>query len=647
MTNELASTLLYDPDPMVRRAAADSLSQRDPSIGESTALIEALVGALSDPHIAVQQAAANALLAYEPLSVSERILPLLHGNVQHRSIAVDILQQLGSASVPCLLKSIDNPDPHIRKFLTDILGYIGCAASGTGLLQLLRDSSPNVRAAAAEALGHVGGDEAVEGLMASIADEEEWVTFSVIQALGELRARQATGLLCEYLESQENAIQCAAVESLGKIGDPDVLPDLLAILPTAGIPLRHLLFVTIAGLVGNGSEVFQRPETREYLFSELIAALKARESEIQLAALKGIRLMGASDATGALLEYLRRCDSKEEGIRAAVLNALTEMGDETQLMQAAMDSEESVALQCIQALSSRRVSHAIPLLGQLVSHSDNREVRRTALMALGHLGLDGCEMNVVDAINDQSGFVRSEAAKVVAKARLKTAHEVLLARLNEESYPDVIVELVRAFVEINNGEDRHQLKALLAHPRAEVRAEVVWHWPWMDTEEIKAVLRHQISDADWRVRLSVVEKLALQGPDNTLLEIFLRAVSDPHSHVRQAAVTALGNFDLESSAEALYQALRNDSDIWVRTQCIDQLVKMNDLAASSLFIELLPTAPVPVQMSLARALGAFNIHLAIEPLEHLLSSAPEEVREAATWALEQIDGMALQTAGSQ
>ncbi|MEC4673229.1 MAG: HEAT repeat domain-containing protein, partial [Nitrospirota bacterium] len=99
MTNALATTLLYNPDPMARRTAAQDLGQGGCASSELSSVVDSLVGALSDPYIAVQQAAANALLEYEPQSVSERILPLLHGSVQHRSIAVDILQQLGSASV--------------------------------------------------------------------------------------------------------------------------------------------------------------------------------------------------------------------------------------------------------------------------------------------------------------------------------------------------------------------------------------------------------------------------------------------------------------------------------------------------------------------------------------------------------------------
>ncbi len=79
------------------------------------------------------------------------------------------------------------------------------------------------------------------------------------------------------------------------------------------------------------------------------------------------------------------------------------------------------------------------------------------------------------------------------------------------------------------------------------------------------------------------------------------------------------------------------------TGIIFLLVEKDDHAALSLFIELLPAAPIPVQMSLARALGAFKDRRANEALEALLSNDAEEVREAASWALEQMPGRSQQT----
>jgi len=636
MTNDLVTTPCYDQDPSVRRAAIQGLVSREDSLEECTSKLNVLVSALSDPHISVQEAAANALLTFEPNVVAQQLIPLLHGNVQLRSIVVQIIQDLGPPVIPSLLPFLDDPNPHIRKFLTDILGAIGCADSVAGLLCLMGDSCANVRAAAAEALAHIGGDAAINCLMESIGDAEEWVTYSVIQALGELQAEQATTLLCRYLESSELAIQCAVVEALGKIGNRQVLPNLLAILPTAVIPLRHLLFVTIAGLVGEQSEVFHGPESREYLFSELVAALESREPEIQLAALKGIRLMGDSNATGALLQYLRQHDSSDEMIQTAVLQTLTEIGDETQLMQAAMDSEESVALRCIEALCSRRVRYAIPLLGQLVAHSGNREVRLAALKSLGLLEVGECQEIVMNAVNDQCGYIRAEAARIIGRMKIQSAHPLIIARLDQEPYPDVIEVLVEALTHITGTEDVPYAQILLSHPSPEVRAAVASHWTFENGETMTTVLLGHVNDTEWQVRLAVLEKLATLTLQPSLRKTFLQALSDPHPHIRQTAITALGNETSETIQGALYQILREDPDMWVVVRCVERLIDINDRSASPLFLELLPHAAIPVQVALARALGFFQYNPAVEALEVLLSAKVEEVREAAQWALEEI-----------
>ena len=262
--------------------------------------------------------------------------------------------------------------------------------------------------------------------------------------------------------------------------------------------------------------------------------------------------------------------------------------------------------------------------------------RATTLVAVGNFGVGDYEEIVVGAINDLSGFVRSEAARVVARAKLTSVCQVLLERLDEESYPDVIVELVRALLELNTDRDLHHAQALLLHARPEVRAAAVEHWPWEESDTLKAILRNHLSDDDWQVRLSIVEKLASQTPDSMLREDFTQALSDPNPYVRQAAVTALGSYGVESIANVLYHTLRTDSDLWVRTRCVEQLVEMNDRAGLPLLIELLPVSPVPVQVSLARALGAFKDTSAIEALAPLLSHDSKDVRDAAGWALEQM-----------
>ena len=634
MTNDRGISGLYDPDPALRRVAIHELACQEPSRQDRGERLEALARALSDPHIAVQEAAADLLLTFPPPLVAEYVLPLLNGTVQLRSIVIDLIQQLGPPVVPSLLESLNHPDPHIRKFLTDILGHIGCPGSVSGLIALMKDDCSNVRAAAAEALGKVGGESAVRGLVGGLDDPEEWVRFSAIHALGELRAQKASSLLCPLLESSDMAVQCAVVEALGKIGDHAVLPDLLAILPLAGLPLRHHLFVTIAALVGEHSDVFQRPETREFLSAELMAALESRETEIQLAALKGIRLMGDSTATGALLEYLRKNDSTDHIIHSAVTQALSEMGDEAQLMETALNGEESVALRCIEALSECHATRAIPLFGQLVSHSENREVRRAALRALRQFEGIPCSDIVIQAVNDPSGYVRAEAIRVIVHAGLFAARGVLVARLEEEHYPDVMEELVRALLILTKHADLTLVQQLFRHTNVEVRANVATLWSHEDPTVMKRVLLAHVWDVEWKVRLAIVERLTLFDPDPELGELMFQVSSDAHPYLRQAGVTALSKYSRDRVTATLYQMLRHDQDMWVRVRCVEQLVALGDVNAAPLFLTLLPEAPPPVQMMMAEALGNYQYQPAIEVLNTLLSNDVEDVRDAARTALE-------------
>ena len=249
MTPVLATTLLHDADPLVRRSAVQTLHpDACADEGERSAAIESLVCVLSDPDVAVQETAMAALVTFDSCHVATHLLPVLLGTVQHRNVAVEVLQRLGPTALPVLFRAVPDSDEHIRKFIVDIVGHIGGPAAVDGLLKLVHDSCPNVRATVCESLGVLGDQRAVGPLIRMVEDPEEWVMFSAINSLGILKSSEAVPTLRELLSVEDSAICCAVVEALGAIGDPQVLPDLLPMLPAARIPLRHVLFVTIIEL---------------------------------------------------------------------------------------------------------------------------------------------------------------------------------------------------------------------------------------------------------------------------------------------------------------------------------------------------------------------------------------------------------------
>jgi HEAT repeat protein len=635
MTNGVARTLLQDPDSSVRRTAIEELKQEAQLPGAQDETIEVLVSALSDAHVAVQDAAAHSLLDFNPERVAIHVLPLLHAAVHLRSLAIEVLQGLAPSAVGPILHAAIDSDPHIRKIIADILGHQRGPQALDGLLGLLDDSCPNVRSAAAESLGNFGDSRATEPLIALLQDPEEWVVFSAINALGNLGDGQASPALRDLLTSEVSVLQGAVVEALGKIGDPECLHDLLEMLPMARLPLRHLLFVTIVKLVGAESLVFRQEELQEFLFAELVAALKTRESEVQLAALQGLRLLGNSRATGALLHFLTSQQFVEDEIHTAVLDTLTEIGEETQLIQAAKGQDEAVALFCIQALSGQSASHAIPALGELVVESANREVRRAALMALGRIGAHGAEAAVMVALQDQSGCVRAEAVRLVEALCIQEAESILWEQIDREPYPDVVNEQVRAIVHLSGQTSLLTLERLVNHYRPEVREAVVSHWKEPLGQRERALFDGHLRDPEWRVRLKVVERVSTMT-DESVRELLMVAATDPHPHVRQSAFQALGKFPGVLTLSFLRKAAIEDPDVWVRSRAVEQLTTFQDPSIVPLLIELLEEGPLLLQLAVAQALGVLGDRAAIEPLLRLQSATEPEVQRVVTQALAQL-----------
>lgn len=644
MANDVATMLLQDPDPGVRRTAIEALKQEAQSVGASAAIIRILASALNDPHVAVQDAAAQSLMACDPELVAIHVLPLLHAAVQPRSVAMEVLQQLGPQAVGPILQATAHSDSHIRKCIADIVGHIGGTQALNGLLLFLDDDCPNVRASAAESLGNLGDSRAVEPLIVLLHDEEEWVVLSAINALGHLKDIRATASLHELLETEDSILQGMVVEALGNIGAREVLPDLLDMLPTANRPLRHLLFVTILELVGDDCELFHREEMQAFLFTEMVAALKTREPEVQRAALRGLRLLGDARATGALLQFLSSHEYAEDSIHAAAMDALTKIGDESQLLQMASSVDESMAVFCIHTLEARHAVNAIPVLGALVVQSDNREIRRAALMALGQMGVDGVEASVLTALQDLSGYVRREAARIAAERAIEEGKSILWEQINHEPYPDVVNEQVRAILILSESSTIMRLEQLLDHPRPEVREAVVAHWflP-LDSSAVLLLGRH-LCDPDWRVRLKIVERLSVVHSE-LVLEILIAVSTDLHPHIRQAVLQALGNFPGLVSTSLLRKAALEDPDVWVRSRAVEQLVLSHDVVVVPFLLGLLEGAPPLLQLTVVRALGMLGDLQAVEPLQRLQGNTVPEVQEEVMHVLAHLHVSPLHVGG--
>jgi HEAT repeat protein len=187
--------LLSDPDPEMRRTAAEALGKigersarpgllsalndQDARVRAAAALSlgrlgdgqsgEALIRHLSDPAEAVKTAAALALAEIEPFPDREsRILAAVrHLNGSGRIAASRAL--LGFDSVTFsedLGSALQNSDPAVRQGIAAVLGETGDARAIPYLLSLVKkDSAAGVRSEAAFRLGKVGDDSVMIDLI--------------------------------------------------------------------------------------------------------------------------------------------------------------------------------------------------------------------------------------------------------------------------------------------------------------------------------------------------------------------------------------------------------------------------------------------------------------------------------------------------
>ena len=627
---------LQDSDSSVRRQSAEVLGTAVVHGPEREAVIAGLIHALGDLHVGVQEAALEALVAQGGPEVARQLFALLKSDDSTiRNLAVEGLQRLTGVIVEVLGEAINDPDPHIRKIIADLLGQESSAEVVPLLTPLLAYRCANVRTAAANSLGRVRHADAVPPLLQACRDEELWVRFSAIEALGMIGEPSALPMVQTFLESSNVTLLCAAVEAIGKLGTSQDIPTLLEMLPTARLPLRHYLFVTIVRLVGSDSDVFKEEAMKAFVFQELVAALHAREREVNLAAVQGLRILNDPQATEPLLNVLGSSLSRGDSeFCDEISRTLRVCGDERLLIQGLRGREEGLVVLCLQVLGAQRSSPAVLSICHLLRQSENCEIRLAAFRALQAIGVANSDVVALTltAMGDVDSHVREVAADIVETSKPREAQSALWDALSREGCPNVIEADVRALLSMEDSQDCAVFRRLLHDERVEVRETAILSCSLANQKSAQGFMVRCLSDSEWRVRLAVVERLS-ELSDPALLASLRPALSDEHPYVRQAAVHALGAMGTPEAMESLRTMGLKDSDLWVRTRTIEQLSEHRNTEAVPMLLRLLDDPLVPVQMAAIKAMTELGELQAVPALRRLQSSHVPEVGVLASEAL--------------
>lgn len=628
--------LFRSEDPSERREAVEGLRE-----GPENVAIPFLVTALMDQNPGVQQAAIEILVDIASPSVVSSVIPLLRDELSAplRNMAVEILSRTGAHDVESIARLLMEENSDVRRFAADILGVIGDKRSISPLITALKDENPNVRSSAANSLGMIGDRAAITPLIESLEiEKDEWVIFSEIEALGKVGDEAITGPLMQFLEGGSEPLMLASVEALKRFNVPAVAGTLINLLDTANEEVKREVLKILVDMLGTCSDCFSGKGMLDKLTGYLIPALIDDDEEVKYAAVKGVGMVRERRAVKILISFLKDLDSEvpedEEKI-IHIYNALKEIGDEEELIRGISVYGPDTPAPVIDILGELKSEKAAGYLIDIFKGAD-REKKRAIVAAVGRIGNVSSADFLSEALEDESGYVRKEAADALAKMGSKKSLPCLFMRLERERYDDVRDALLSAILKIGKSGAYNGLITLIKSSSPETREMGAKGLGMLSDEQAVPTLIESVNDESANVRKASVRALSsFKKPE--VKEALKVALMDGDPDVRVAAVQTIAGIGGHEAVAEL-STLLSDPVSCVRSQTIEVLGEIGGKGIIQAIACALDDPDPIVRISAIRSLGRLKAKSAVSALKELLTRTDDwELIDEVERALERID----------
>ena len=536
----MVGALQHDPDPEIRGIAAEALSR---SGGENTisVLMNATEKDLDTEVRAEAVAGLGRLQARDAAPLLESIATTTDAPASLRGNAIEALGRLGIVSVlPTLITLLNEPPPetpssrHPADPFASSTIFSSWSSNGRW-----RNSDPhNISEAAANAmealLAHARWDRRsgnLEPADVELLTRAEEALLEVLDGDGATSTRAAAALALDHAQgsavlaalsgqtgqSISPEVRRAAIQALGLLHDPDVLPVLTNALQQDP---------DLEGLV---AEALGMPDVTEAA-PTLISLLNSKESEVRSTAARALGICGSPDAVPVLARTLE--SDRREDVRVACAGSLGLFVDARALpsLQGALkDRSTSVRQAAAWSLGHIGDATAVPVLIKVLSDRDN-QVRFIAGCALAEIGDPSAREALAAQLEDRDSMVQLSGAVGLMFLGDDRAMDLLREALES---PDTWQHYaaVMALIRHSSPETRELLSATAAH-RGE-SGEGLIHRA-VDPGG-PAAFHAGLTNPRQDIRLWSASALTLLK-DRGSLEVLVRALDDPDSDVREAAL---------------------------------------------------------------------------------------------------------------
>jgi len=239
---ELFLSLLRDPDPARRGAAAEALRW---VVKDNAPVIEALLAVLSDESPEVRKGASIALGYAHSDAATEALVKMLKDPSAEvrQAAAKGLAAAKDDRAVMPLFVLLTHENPHERLAAVTALGKIQDATAVEPLVRRLQDESPAVRAAAAQALGKIQDPRAVEPLLACLEEKNLGVRRKVVEALSDIADPRSADALLVCVSDGDVMVRVRAAYGLLALRDKRVIDPLIDHLEKQTIDQRTVVYL--------------------------------------------------------------------------------------------------------------------------------------------------------------------------------------------------------------------------------------------------------------------------------------------------------------------------------------------------------------------------------------------------------------------
>jgi HEAT repeats len=202
-------------------------------------------------------------------------------------------------------------------------------------------------------------------------------------------------------------------------------------------------------------------------------------------------------------------DTTDRFARRAYMDAVTAMGADGMRVAEEMveDGRWFVVRNAVAILGEIGGDRAVELVTSSLAHKDPR-VRREALLSLARIGGEDAGMLVYGMIEDPDRDVRLAAAMAAGALKVERALRPLLALLEGEGDPDIVVAVLHALGQLGdpgatNAIEKRAMVSFFSRPPADVRIAAFRALHNIGTPRARGLLDAAADDKDPEVRTAV------------------------------------------------------------------------------------------------------------------------------------------------